>query len=451
MQSTIKKILFGSYVRTIVSYYASFTLLGALLLMLPFSNTVNLSFIDAIFISASGISTTGLSTVNVSLGLTKFGQVILALILQIGGVGLMLILVGVWMIVGKRISFKERTMIVTDQNQLKAGGVIRLMKDTLILILFIELIGFILLSFHFYLNGYFNKDESIFQAFFLTISLFTNAGFDITGSSLTNYANDYFVLTIGIILVFLGAVGFWVLVEFKDFLKAKVNRKRFTFSVYVKIIVKMHLGLVLLGAIFIAIFEHNNFLTDKNQIERIFYCLFMSITTRNAGFSTLDIKEFTPATLWLFNGLMFIGSSPNSTGGGIRTSTFLVVLATLYSFSIGRTQTVIYKKAIKERTVLKCLLVLIGAILIIFSATWIICIAEPLKDQNAIIFEVFSAFGTTGLSLGITSELSILSKIVLIITMFIGRIGVISLLLFFKDTNNYKNKIKYPEYDLIIG
>lgn len=451
--SLLFKLLFGTYVRMIVSYYALFTLLGALLLMLPISVNTNypLPFIDALFISASGMSTTGLSTVDISSVLSRFGQMILAIILQFGGVGLMLIVAGFFMVVGKRISLRERRMIVTDQNQLHSGGVIRLMKDTLFLIIYIEAFGFILLSMHFYSRHYFPLKEALFQAFFLTISLFTNAGFDITGDSLVRYANDYYVLSLSMILIFLGAVGFWALVEFKHFVFSKIDHQKFQFSMYVKLIFKMHLGLVLLGAIIIAFFENNLFLKDKSPISRIFYTLFMSLTTRNAGFKILDINQFSQGTKWILNGLMFIGSSPNSCGGGIRTTTFIVVVSTLFAFSTGKKQVILGRKAFKESTIYKSLIIFATATLLIFFSTGLISLFEEDISLHAIIFEVTSAFGTTGLSLGITSSLSFMSKLVLILNMFIGRVGILSFLLFFNDESSIKNRIKYPEYEIIIG
>ncbi len=449
----MRKLLFGTYVRMIVSLYAIFTIIGALLLMLPLSigDNQSLDFIDALFISASGMSTTGLQTVNISVVLSKFGQSVLAIILQFGGVGLMLVMAGLWLVVGKHISIKERRMIVTDQNQLHSGGVIRLVRDTLFLIMYIEMFGFILLSMHFYFMNYFSLKESLFQAFFLTISLFTNAGFDITGDSLMRYANDYYLQSIAMLLIFLGAVGFWALVEFKHFVLAKVDHKKYKFSRYVKLIFKLHFGIVLIGAILIAFFENHYFFAGKTFINRMFISLFMSLTTRNAGFTTVDINQFTPSTLWLFNGLMFIGSSPNSCGGGIRTTTFIVVIATIISYATGENQVILGKRAFTKKVVYKSLIVFSGATALVFISTGLISIFEPQIELRKILFEVFSAFGTTGLSLGITSSLSYFSKLVLILDMFIGRVGIISFLLFFSDERSIKKRIKYPEYEIIIG
>ena len=451
----IKNLFLGTYVRTVVTSYAAFTLIGAILLFLPISvqDNQSLSFIDALFVAASGMSVTGLSTINISTTLTRFGQVVLIVIMQVGGVGIMLFLAGLWVISGKKISLKERNIVVTDQNQLKQGGIIRLVKDVLRLILIIELIGFIVLSSYLYFNNYYSLGESLFQGFFLSISMFANAGFDISGKSMTMFADQkgYFVLTIAMILIFLGSVGYWVLVETKDFIKAKLKKQKFEFSLYVKLIFKMHILLYIIGAILFIIFEANNLLLGKSFFDYIFNSLFMSITTRNAGFTTLNTSQLTNSTHWLFNALMFIGASPNSVGGGIRTSSLIILLYSIYSFAIGRRQVIIGKRAIKDSTIYKAFMVFTVGIIIIFLSVLTISTIETSFSIKEILFEVFSAFGTTGLSLGITPHLTIFSKIILIINMFIGRIGIISLLLSFKGRDEAKNRVKYPEYDMIVG
>ncbi|ERJ13022.1 TrkH family potassium uptake protein [Haloplasma contractile] len=450
----IRQVLFGSYVRTFISYYAGFTLIGTLLLMLPISlkdaDMIPLTFIDALFISASGMSTTGLSPVNISETLSIFGQVILALIIQVGGVGIMLMIAGFWVFTGRRITFRERTLIMTDQNQINMNGVIKLVRDMAIILFCIEFTGFLLLGTHFYYAGYFSFEESYFQAFFLAISMTTNAGFDITGTSLVDYSNDYYVQVVSMFLMFSGAVGFWALVETKDWLKAKLGNERFEFSIYVKLIVSMHIVMTIIGALFIIIFEFNHFFYDKGLVESLFYSLFMSLTTRNSGFQTMDVSAFQPVTHMLFNAFMFIGSSPNSAGGGIRTTTFIVVSLAIVSFAKGKDQVTLSGRSIKLKTIFKSFIVLVSAACIVFTSTLLLSLTES-KEIHVILFEVCSAFGTTGLSLGITSELSDIGKIIIIMTMFIGRIGIIALLLSFKKKGGHYNGVRYPEMDLIIG
>jgi Trk-type K+ transport system membrane component len=195
--------------------------------------------------------------------------------------------------------------------------------------------------------------------------------------------------------------------------------------------------------------KHENILRITATIDAIFTSLFMSLTTRNAGFSTMNVAAFSPATHMMMTALMFIGSSPNSAGGGIRTSTLLLVIGALIAFSQNRKQVIIQKRAIKPETVYKALLVVIVAFALIIVASFLMLIFEPFGFTE-VIFEVTSAFGTTGLSLGITSELTSISKIILIVVMFIGRIGIVALLLIFA-TREDTNRIRYPEIDMIVG
>jgi len=225
----IKKMLFGTYTRGFVVSYFLFLVGGAALLKLPISIQTgeSLSWIDAIFVSVSGMSTTGLSTVVVKDVFTVFGQTVLAFILQFGGIGLIMFVSIFWLLSRKKISFRERNMIMADQNQFSRAGIVKFVKNVLFMILAIEITGFIIMSSYLYLRGYFDFGSSLFQAFFLTISMFTNAGFDISpgGDSLFMYKNDYFMQTLAMSLMLLGAIGFWPLAEFKMFIEAKRRKE----------------------------------------------------------------------------------------------------------------------------------------------------------------------------------------------------------------------------------
>ena len=211
MRSKIMKFFFGTYVRGFVVSYLLFLFFGAFMLMLPVSiqDGQSLSLVDAVFVSVSGMSTTGLTTIVVKDTFTAFGQTVLAFILQFGGIGLIMFVAIFWLLIGKKINFRERTMIMQDQNQLGRNGIVRFIKNVLLMIITIELIGFLTMGTYLFLSGYFDFKQAYFQAFFLTISMFTNAGFDISPtSSLFMYKNDYFMQTLAMVLMFLGAVGF---------------------------------------------------------------------------------------------------------------------------------------------------------------------------------------------------------------------------------------------------
>lgn len=449
----IRKFLFGTYIRGFVASYFVFLMTGAFLLKLPISvkEGQSLKWIDAIFVSVSGMSTTGLTTVVVKDVFTVFGQTVLAFILQFGGIGLIMLVSTFWLITRKKISFKERTMIMTDQNQIGRSGIVRFVKNVLIMIISIEIVGFLIMGTYLYLAGYFSFQTAYFQAFFMTISMFTNAGFDISpgGDSLMMYSTDYFMQTLAMSLMILGAIGFWPLAELKTWFKAKKNKEKFEFTLFTKLLVTMHLGLWIISAIAVYGIEFNGFLADKGFIEGVYYSLFMSLTTRNAGFATMNMNDMSTTVQVLFGVLMFIGSSPNSAGGGIRTTTLLLTILGIIAFARGKDQIVIKRKSIKFETVYKSLMVVIGAVALIIAALLIMTLSEPFEVKD-IFFEIASAFGTTGLSLGITSGLSTVGKLVLIVVMFVGRVGILALLLMFKG-DKQSSTLQYPEIDLIVG
>lgn len=462
MRKKVRKVLFGTYTRGFVVSYFLFLMAGATMLKLPISiqEGASLSWIDAIFVSVSGMSTTGLSTIVVKDVLTTFGQTVLVFILQFGGIGLIMFLSSFWLITRRKIGFRERNMIMTDQNQIGRAGIVGFIRNVLIMIFSIEIIGYILMVIILSVNhsDVFTFKEILFQSFFLTISMFTNAGFDISpnADSLFMYSTDYAFQTLAMTLMCLGAIGFWPLAEFKLWLEAKREKKKYTFSLFSKLLVFMHLGLWVVSAIVVAIVEFNNptFLADPNMgfFEGLYHVLFMALTTRNAGFATMNMTDMTDATQIFFAVLMFIGSSPNSAGGGIRTTTFLVVVLGFISYARGKDQVVIQKKSFKQETVFKSLLVFIGAFTLIIVSLFIMSISEASNGFTIkeIFFELASAFGTTGLSLGITAGLTNVGKVVLIIVMFVGRVGVLALLTMFKGDKK-TSKVKYPEMDMIVG
>jgi Trk-type K+ transport system membrane component len=216
----------------------------------------------------------------------------------------------------------------------------------------------------------------------------------------------------------------------------------------------MHLGIWVVSAIVVYIIEQNGFLEnpDIGFIQGVYHALFMSLTTRNAGFATMSMNDMTSATKVLFGILMFIGSSPNSAGGGIRTTTLLITILGFTSYARGRNQVVLRKRSIKTDTIYKSLLVFIGASVLIIVSMFVMTISEANQPFGVmeIFFELASAFGTTGLSLGITSQLTIVGKTVLIIVMFVGRVGILALLLMFRG-NKKPSNIQYPEMDIIVG
>ncbi|MGI8385040.1 TrkH family potassium uptake protein [Robertmurraya sp. P23] len=439
-----------SSVQIIVLFYVLAVVISTVLLMLPITlkSGEDISFIDALFTSASAVSVTGLSTISISEKLSVAGTFIFAFILQFGGIGIMTLGTFIWLLMGKKIGLRERKLIMTDQNQSTLSGLVQLMRQILYLIIFIEVIGSVVLGIYL-VNYYPNWQEAFLHGFFMSVSATTNAGFDITGQSLLPYANDYFVQLVNIILLILGAIGFPVLIEVRHFLFRRED-SLFRFSLFSKVTSTTFFLLVIGGTLLIILFEYNHFFAGKSWHESFFYALFQSVTTRNGGLATMDVSEFTTPTLLLLCILMFIGASPSSVGGGIRTTTFAIMMLSIFTYAKGRDTIKVFKKEILQEDILKSYIVITTAVMICSASVIILAVLEPSIGLMEIVFEVSSAFGTTGLSMGITADLSTASKLVIILVMFIGRIGIFSFLFIIRG-NPVKEKFHYPKERIIIG
>ena len=450
--STIKdKIDHLSPAQIIVSFYVLAVGISIFLLSLPITLRpgVDWSFLDVLFTSVSAISVTGLTVVSTVDTFSVPGIFILMFILQFGGIGIMTLGTFLWLLFGKKIGLKERRLIMTDQNQSNLAGLVNLMRQILSIILIIEVIGAIILGTYF-LQYFPTWQEAYLQGLFASVSATTNAGFDITGESLIPFAHDYFVQTINIILLTLGAIGFPVLIELKEFLFNKNDKKvRFHFSLYTKLTTLTFFSLMAAGTIFILILEFNHFFAGQSWHKSFFYALFQSATTRNGGLATMDVSQFTEPTLIIICMLMFIGASPSSVGGGIRTTTFAINLLFLMNFARGRSTIKVFRRELDQTDIMKSLAVTLMAGFLCATAVILLSITEPFTTMQ-ILFEVCSAFGTTGLSMGITPELSAWGKIIIIALMFIGRIGILSFLVIL-GIKQKETHFHYPKERVIIG
>ncbi|HLQ72219.1 MAG TPA: TrkH family potassium uptake protein [Bacillota bacterium] len=432
-------------------FYLLAVIFSTVLLVLPVAHQpdTEASFIDFLFTAVSALSVTGLTTVSISDTFSTTGVVFLAIILQLGAVGVMAIGTFVWIILGKKIGLKERRLIMTDQNQSHISGMVHLVKQIFIVILTIEFIGFIILG-TYYLQYFPTVGEAYFNGFFSTISATTNGGFDITGNSLKSFNNDYFVQFIHILLIIFGAIGYPVLIEVKDFLFLKPEKRRFTrFTLFTKVTSITFLILIVGGTLFILIFDLGNHIMGKSWHEIFFSSLFQSVTTRSAGLSTLDVSQLSPENHIFMSFLMFIGASPSSAGGGIRTTTFALVVIFIITYARGGRSIRLFNREVYDEDLLKAVTVTLLAVAFIFVSVLTLSAIEPFSI-NQILFEVTSAFGTVGLSLGITSDLTLFSKCVLMFLMFVGRVGIITFLLIFKN-NTPKGKYHFPKEKMIIG
>lgn len=434
----------------IVIFYVAAVIVSVCLLSLPIALKpgVHWHFLDVLFTAVSAVSVTGLSVVSTVDTFSTAGVFILMFILQFGGIGIMTLGTFVWVLLGKKIGLKERKLIMTDQNQSTLSGLVNLMRQILFIIILIELIGTIILGTYF-LTYFPTWQEAYLQGMFASVSATTNAGFDITGNSLIPFAHDYFVQFINIILLTLGAIGFPVLIELRDYMTSRKNTLRPHFSLYSKLTSITFFALMFFGTVIILLFEANDFFADKSWHESFFYAFFQSATTRNGGLATMDVSDFSSATLLSLCFLMFIGASPSSVGGGIRTTTFAIIVLLIISFARGKKSIKVFRREIDPEDVRKSVVVSFLALMLCFVATIILMDTESFSLME-IMFEVSSAFGTTGLSMGITADLSPIGKVVITSLMFIGRIGILSFILLF-NRGEQEGNYHYPKERIIVG
>lgn len=451
INKSLKNIRDLSPVKLIVLFYTLAVLISTAILNLPFllKSGQSLSLFDSLFTAISAIGVTGLSVIQIDQVFNTMGYFVLSFIFQLGGIGIMTLGTTVYIILGKKIGIRERQLISIDQNQASLSGLVHLMLKILQTIVVIEIVGMVILSIH-YLNYFDTWQQAWLQGYFASVSATTNAGFNITGASLAPFAEDYFVQMIHIVLMILGAIGFPVLIELQQWLFGKKNLKqRFRFTTFMKLTTITYFLLLGFGAVLIFLIERNHFFQDQSWYQSLFSSLFHSVTTRSGGLTTVSIEEFSSPTLMVLSFLMFIGASPSSVGGGIRTTTFAIVLLAVYHYAKGRQTIKLFKREISQQDIIRAFIVVMTAILLCLTALLILSITEPFSLLE-ISFEVFSAFGTTGLSLGITAELTTIGRIVIMIMMFVGRIGIFSFLFLIRGEPT-KDLYQYPKAKMLIG
>jgi len=428
--------------------FAIVILTGAILLTLPISSAdgTNTSFIDCIFTATSAVCVTGLVTLDTGTHWNYFGKTVIITLIQIGGLGFMSFATLLSLILGKKITLRERLIMQESMNTFNLQGLVKLAKYVLIFTFSVELMGGLLLSTQFIPE--FGLAKGIYYSIWHSISAFCNAGFDLIGgfSSLTGYSeNIVIILTIGS-LIAVGGLGFIVWSEIYNY---KGLKKMSTHS---KLVILMTTILIFGGALLMFLFEFKNpsTLQPLSIKGKIINAWFASVTPRTAGFNSIPTDGMTTAGKFLTIILMFIGGSPGSTAGGIKTSTFGVLVMTVISVIKGREDTEIFKKRIPRDIVYKSLAVIIVGLLLVITVTMLLSITEIGASFEYLLYEVTSAFGTVGLTLGLTTKLTSIGKILLALTMYCGRVGPLTVVLAL--TRNKRNSgIRYPEDKIIVG
>jgi trk system potassium uptake protein TrkH len=424
-------------------------IIGALLLSLPVASSRGQStdLLTSLFTSTSAVCVTGLVVVDTGTYWSVFGHIVILLLIQIGGLGFMTMSTFIALLLGKRIGLRERLIIKEALNEFSIQGMVKLMKNILIMTVAVEAVGAVLLSIRFIPVYGFVK--GIYFGTFHAVSAFCNAGFDLIGGyrNLTPFVGDA-VLNLSIMtLIIIGGLGFAVNLDiFK-------NRRWKRLSLHSKLVVAITLFLIVAGFIFFYGVEYNNPMTlgALSPTEKILAAFFQSVTCRTAGFYTIPTGELTDASKLMSIILMFIGASPASTGSGVKTTTFAILIIAVLSVIRGREDIQLFKRRIPNHLVFRALAIVIISICIILAVTMVLSLRENFKYID-LQFEAVSAFAPVGLSTGITPYLSSIGKAFIIVTMFIGRLGPLTMAFALaRKHKGGKSGIRYPEDKVLVG
>lgn len=422
---------------------------GALLLMLPVSNKSGdyLPFLDALFTATSASCVTGLVVYDTWSQFTMFGQVVILILIQIGGLGFMTIAILFSMVLRKRIGLRERSFAMEAVNSLQISGVVRLVKHILIGTFIFEFIGASILAVRFY--DVFGDSRAIWFGVFHSVSAFSNAGFDLMGSlepysSLTDFSADLTINLTIMALIIIGGIGF---VIWEDLFKHRLKFSKYNLHTKV-VIVSTFVMIVVSTALFLVV-EKDATLSGMDSGERLLAALFHSVTPRTAGFNTTDTASLSEAGTMLTMFLMFIGASPGSTAGGIKITTFVVIILSVVTYFRRCEDVNIFHKRLDSRVVIRAYFSVTYYSLLVLAGCFIIVANQGISIKEA-LFETLSAIGTVGLSTGITRELSTISRIVVVVLMYIGRLGSLTVFMAVTEKRNV-SKVKNPMGKIVIG
>ncbi len=438
--------------RIFVLSFAGVIVTGGFLLWSPFSGARDhLRFVDALFTSTSAVCVTGLVVVDTGKDLSVLGQVITMFLIQIGGLGIITFSTVLFVLMGRSISFKGREIVQSTFLHTPRRDFLTIAKSVLRFTFVAETLGALFLWIRF------SQDSpigiAIYQAVYHAISAFNNAGFSLFSDNLVGYQGDLIVNLTVMGLIVVGGIGFIVQYEVVSWLRGLQKR----LSVHTKIVIVTTAILILFGAILFYVFERNHIIKDVPVLNKILACLFQSVTPRTAGFNTVDIGALTNATVLLLFIFMFIGASPGSTGGGVKTSSAALLVLLLWNRLKGNEDVNVFNRTIPREIVSRTISIIFASAFSISIITSILLIARgnlsPLESRHLFVeylFETVSAFGTVGLSMGVTPKLSDLQKVAVIFMMFAGRVGPLTLA-FSLSRQREKGGITYAEEGVMVG
>ncbi len=429
--------------RVLALAFALLALLGMVLLKTPWATRTSLSWLDALFTAMSAVTVTGLVVVDTGTVFTLFGQSVLLVLIQLGGVGFMSFAVLILQLLGGRIGLHQQIILREALNHTSLGSLMQLVKVLLAISLTMEAVGMLILTTQWVPE--FGLWEGLYRSLFYAVSAFNNAGFALDGDSLSNYAGNP-VINLSITVLFItGGLGFAVLADL-------YHTRRFrSLSLHTKLMLTGSLILIPASMLLILLLEWRNPGTlagMESWGERLWAAWFQAVTPRSAGFNTLDIEALHPATVALLTGLMFIGGGSSSTAGGIKLTTFIVLILATRAVLRQQSEPVVFGRAIGPETVLRALAITVISLMAVAAATFLLTITEAFPFQD-ILFEVMSGFATVGLSRGLAPELSEFGRGVIIVCMFVGRLGPLTLA--FILTTRRKSSVQYSHGEVYIG
>jgi len=423
--------------------YALVDLVGTLLLMLPIASTApgSTNLMQAWFTATSALTVTGLTVVPTVSHWTTFGHVVIIVLMQVGGLGVMALVTITMTMLGLRIHLGQRMLITEDRNTYSMSGVIRLVRHIIFLTLVIQGVGAILLGFLFqdvWENGIF---KGVLFLAFHAVSAFNGAGFDLTGQSLEPFRHYLGINLVMVVLMILGSLGFVVLQEL--FLVRNWRR----LSLHSRMVLLVTGAIILVGSIFFLASEYNHLLEGAPLEDKIMISVFQTVT-RTVGFATIPVTSWNEPFIFLMIIMMFIGASPGSVGGGIKTTTLGTVVLAVWSLVRGKKVVVFFEREIAPKSVIKAFSVVVMASMLVMVSTLLLMTVEGLPLMP-VMFEVVSALSTVGLSMGITTQLSPFGLLLLGLLMFIGRIGIFTTVMILAGRE--KRHYHYMKENILIG
>jgi trk system potassium uptake protein TrkH len=441
--------------QALILYYAAAILAGALLLCLPVAaHGPSLSFIDALFTATSAQCVTGLIVVDTGSKFTLFGQLVVLVLIQTGGLGITTFSVYLFFYLRLGVGTRGRWIIQETLLHTPVESMKELIRAIFFLTVMIEGVGALLLAFAFVPD--LGLARGLYFALFHSVSAFCNAGFGLFADNLVGYRDNELVNLTIMGLIILGGIGFLVMKELLDLLQRKHKRRRL--SLHTKLVLLTTSILIAGGAVLIGLLEAGSSLAGRGIGEGILTALFQSVTARTAGFNTIDLNLFGVPTLFLMMFLMFVGASPGSSGGGIKTTSLALFVAILHSRLKGNQHTNVFRRTIPDEAATKTLTLVMLATLFLGAATFVLLTVQMqgqtfAGNRGALMdfaFEAVSAFATVGLSLGATAQLVPLGKIVVIMLMFVGRVGLLTMA-FTIVKRSRRDAVRYSEENIMIG